>query len=155
MSTPIPPDEPDEGATAEHPPVQDAPPAPAAPAPPPGPYAGPPAGYPYPYPFAPRVREPWINPAKRSALALVAAGLAIVLLAGGFIVGAAVAHRHDRVHSVIVRDGYGRVGGYGMPGRLPYGFIPGRGMHMMPRGYLPGQRVSPATPAPSPTSSHR
>jgi hypothetical protein len=178
MSTPIPPPEPDSAPTAEQAPVEDqavAPPESQAPVPgpqgpPAGPHGpalgphpgvsgGPMAGYPYPqpqpYPFAPRVREPWINPAKRGALVLVAIGLAIVLLAGGFVVGATVAHRHDRGHSIHLRQLPGRVGGYGMPGRGPFGFVPRRGTHMVPRLRPPGPGVPTATPVPAPTSSHR
>jgi hypothetical protein len=157
MSTPTPPPEPDSDPTAEQAPVEHQPaPAPQSQPPVPGPQ-GPMAGYPYPrpYPFAPRVREPWINPAKRGALVLVAVGLAIVLLAGGFVVGAAVAHHRDRGHSMHLRQLPGRVGGYGMPGRVPYGFIPRRGMHMVPRLHPPGQGVPTTAPTPAPTSSHR
>jgi hypothetical protein len=167
MSTPIPPPEPDSAPTAEQAPVEDqraAPPESQAPVPgqqgpTPGAHPGVPAGsmpyYPHPYPFAPRVREPWVNPAKRSALVLVAVGLAIVLLAGGFVVGATVAHRHDRGHSIHLRQLPGRVGGYGMPGRVPFGFVPRRGMHVVPRLRPPGPGVPTATPVPAPTSSHR
>jgi hypothetical protein len=47
------------------------------------------------YPFTPRWREPWINPARRAAVALVSAIVAIVLLGGGILVGATVINRHD------------------------------------------------------------
>lgn len=175
MSTPTPPPEPDSSPTTEQTPVDARPAAPAeaqdaeahaaAPEPlgppPPAPHQGMPAGpsaefrhphpqqYPQPYPFVPRYREPWINPAKRTALALVAVGLAIVLLAGGFIVGAAVAHRHDGRHSIVVRDGFGRSGGYRVPGQGPGGLVPRPGMHLAPR------LRPPAPSAPAPTSSHR
>jgi hypothetical protein len=172
MTAPTPPDDPDaaDSRTTESPstgspaaasPAAASPAAaaaPAAPTPPPGPPGPPPGYYPAPYPFEPRYREPWVNPAKRATLGLVAVLVAIVLLGGGFVLGAAVGHSHrgDGGRSIELRPMPGRIGGYGMPGR-----------GVNPRPHFQGPRLqgphfqgphvvpSPTSPRPAPSSSHR
>jgi hypothetical protein len=164
MTTPTTPDEPDETPTTEHPaadyPAAEAAPLPPPPQPPSQAYAPQPPPYaPQPYPFVPKVREPWINPAKRGAFGLIAAVLAIVLLGGGFVVGAAAAHRHDRGgHSQQMRQFQGQPDGQpgvrAPQGRFqPGGVVPGNGRFRGP-GQRPGQTVPTASPTPVPSTSH-
>jgi hypothetical protein len=183
MSTPEVPDEQDDARTAEQPPVPPttepvgpppvAPPPAAAPvagpAGPVGPPPGPPPGYPgYPsaqlYPFTARVREPWLNPAKRGVFSVVAVVLALVLLGGGFVIGAAATHRHDRnQHSQPMRRFEGQPGFHAPQGGQRPGVAPGNGRFRAPIAPLPGNRNRPgpgqrsapaATPSPAPSSSH-
>jgi hypothetical protein len=113
---------------------------------------------PYAYqPFVPKLREPWVNPAKRGVLAAVSIAVAIVLLAGGFAIGAAVVHHRDRGVAVVRMGPGGRIG-YGMPAPRPrFGYrfrgpagVPGR---VGGRVVVPGGPVSPPTPAPGAPSS--
>lgn len=139
MSTPITPDESGD-------------PSSATPPPPPSAEAHPqqyPAPQPYPYPFAPRVREPWINPAKRRTAGLLAAAVALVLLAAGFLAGAVAGDRHDGGRQVHLQQGqFGRQGD-----RLDPGFAPGDGRRYgpLPRGPVGGVPSASASPS---TSSH-
>jgi hypothetical protein len=107
-----------------------------------------PPGYPPPYPFAPTVREPWINPAKRRGAALVGAATGVVLLAAGFLIGAA---------SFGGRDGGDRMGPGNRPGYLmPAGPRMGDGYGRGRMGRLPDLRPGgPQAPTPSsvPTAS--
>ena len=128
------------------------PPAPASPAPeftsggpaaaihPPAPM-GPPTPYAY---FQPVVRTPWINPAKRGAVALVAVAGAFVIGGGALITGFAIGNHHARVTGVDLR-------------RTPFGpgFGPGqRGAFPQRRGYLPRPSVTATvTTTPSPTKT--
>jgi hypothetical protein len=168
MTSPTPPPEspePDEAPTAESAPVLDAAtPATAGPQagppqqqlpPQPGPY--PPYVPPYAYqPFVPKLREPWVNPAKRGVLAAVSIAVAIVLLAGGFVIGAAVGHHRDRGVAVVRMGPAGRIG-YGMPAPRPrFGYryrgpagVPGR---ILGRPAVPPRAPAPAAPS---SSSHR
>jgi hypothetical protein len=157
MTTPTTPDEPDEAPTAQQQPVEEQPqqsppqalPLQGLPLQGPPPYSAP-----YAYPFAPRVREPWVNPAKRGVFSLVAVIVAIVLLGGGFAVGAAAVHQHDGNHSVQMRPFQGGQPGFRAPqnrqnGQRP-GFKPGTGR--LPR---PGIRqATPTAATPAPSSSH-
>jgi hypothetical protein len=79
-------------------------PGPQAPFAPGPPFVGqpyPPA-YPAPYPFAPVAKEPWFNPAKRTSIVIAAIVLALVLLGGGIVIGAASVNHRDRT---VVRYG--------------------------------------------------
>jgi hypothetical protein len=169
MSSPVPPSEPpveppsespaEDAATAQTPRVPPDAARPAGPGYPTGGYppggyppgAYPPGGYPGGYPggpaypaaspFAPRLREPWLNPAKRGTAGLLAATVAIVLLGGGILIGVAIG---DSGHGD--RIGPSRFVPFDGRGRFPDGGQPFR------RGDLP-RRGGPATPAPSPSSS--
>jgi hypothetical protein len=136
---------PPDGPTAEPPAAEPPHEQPAEPPTPPNvpPQPAPAAAYPppaYGHPaFAPVMRphEPWINPAKRLQVAVVAAVVALVLLFGGLAVGFAVGHhRGDR----------------GIYGRFDPGFGPARGQGAYPRNFPKGQvPVRPPAPAPSKT----
>lgn len=144
MSTPTEPDEP-----TEQPPAIEPEPAPQAQ--PAGP--APQAAY-QPYPFLPRYKEPWVNPAKRTTVAVVGAVLGLLLLGGGFVVGAAVAHHHDRQQVT----GYWTFD-HGVPnGRMPQFVQPRPGYrqpYRLPMPRVGGPAAPPATPTPAPTKSHR
>jgi hypothetical protein len=167
MTTPTPPDEPTpaEGRPESDPPAPPTAPigaTPAAPAdsaaatpaapppltqepPPPG-YApgyapGYTPGYPAGYPFAPRVREPWINPAKRATAAIVAGVTAIVLLGAGIAIGAAAVGDGHQGRDGMTRSGNGP-GGYGQQVR-------GRGQGLPGRPRLPGINNGPGRLGPS------
>jgi hypothetical protein len=167
MTTPIPPDEPtpaggrpeSDPAAPPTAPIGAAPAAaadsaaatPAAPPPltqeppPPG-YApgytpGYTPGYPAAYPFAPRVREPWINPAKRATAAIVAGVTAIVLLGAGIAIGAAAVGDGHQGRDGMTRSGNGP-GGYGQQVR-------GRGQGLPGRPRLPGINNGPGRLGPS------
>ena len=104
--------------------------------------AGPPPPYAY---FQPVVRTPWINPAKRGAVALVAMAAAFVIGGGGLITGLAIGTHHARVTGVQLRGGpFGPGMGPGQRGAFP-----------QRRGYLPRPTVTTtvtATPSPTKTS---
>ena len=140
----------DTAATEAIPPV---PPPSAQPAPPVMPplmpYGPPPWSA---QPFAPVVKEPWFNPAKRTSILVSAIVAGIVLLGGGVLIGLSAGH-HDR------RD---------RPGFTMYGpaggqvIVPGNGQR--PRFVLPGngpRKVHPGngqgnpnqSPVPSPSGS--
>lgn len=120
---------------------------------PPPPHGLPPGfGYPGGYPFAPQYREPWINPSKKRAAGLAALVAALVLLGGGFALGAATGGGgHGE------RTGYGRVGNDhgnrdGMRNGFPNGFPngPGRQLHPGRNGFPPPTAVpAPASSAPT------
>ena len=105
---------------------------------------------PEPTPFAPRVREPWINPTKRRAAALLAVAAAVVLLGLGALLGAGLSGGHGREH-----DGYR--GGVRSNDGMPYRggrHGPMGGQWRFQRPALPGATVT-VTATPSPSSSHR
>jgi hypothetical protein len=147
MSTP--PDQP----TNENPQQQAAEPQPAAPqaaapqAPPPVPAPPPPvAPAAAPPAFAPVLREPWINPGRRTQVAALGFVAALACLGAGIGIGFAVSggdHR-NRPHGVVIlpRHGFGYgPGGYGPMGRFP-----------MPGGpYGNGGGSAASSPAPSST----
>lgn len=131
------------------------------PAPPP--FVPPPpfVGQPYPpayhaaYPFAPVVKEPWVNPAKRTAVLVTSVVLALLLLGGGFVLGAASTHHRDeRGFGPFGPQNAQRLGpGYGL--QLPPG-APGAGFGHKHRHALgtPGTLPSgPPSPAATPTTS--
>lgn len=105
---------------------------------------------PAPYPFAPVVKEPWFNPAKRTTILITSIVAAIVLLGGGVLIGLAAGH-HDRRD----RPGFTLYGPAG--GRV---IVPGNGhgpRFVVPDKQFPGNgrdnhRVQPSL-APSPSSS--
>lgn len=93
--------------------------------------------------FPPVVRTPWINPAKRGAVAAVAVAAALVIGGGGLVTGFALGNHHARVSSVQMR-------------RTPFGpFGPGQnGAMPQRRGFLPRPTVTvTVTPSPSPTKT--
>ena len=101
-------------------------------------------------PFVPRYREPWVNPAKRTAAIISGLAAAVVLLTLGFVLGLGVGgdghHRHRLDGPIMRPDGMYRQ-------NAPY-LPPG---YRMPPGY--GHRFQgpgPSTPpvAPRPSSSH-
>lgn len=67
--------------------------------------------------FAPRSREPWVNPRKRTSLTAVAAIAALILLGGGIGIGAAVFGGNDYSHGWMM---YERNGYRGFPGPAPF-----------------------------------
>jgi hypothetical protein len=112
------------------------------------------AGQPYPpgyaaQPFAPVLKEPWFNPAKRTTILVTSIVLALLLLGGGFIVGAVATHHRDHGRGVSV---YGPLLNRGQ-------FAPGVGQRQRPGGQLNGpanrqRQPAPNAPnAPSPTGS--
>jgi hypothetical protein len=103
-----------------------------------------------PQPFAPVLKEPWFNPAKRTTILVTSIVLAVLLLGGGFIVGAVAANHHDRGRGVSV---YGPLVNRGQ-------FGPGIGQRLRPNGQLKGPanrqgngQRQPAPNAPSPTGT--
>lgn len=142
-----------------------------------GSWAGPgPGGYPPPgavpppwahqpfasQPFAPQPREPWVNPAKRGALTLIAVVLALVLLGGGFAIGAVAAHHRDGVRTARMGPYGGVMGraGFGMRGPRA-GLVPGYrsgGLRRVVPGTGPGTLPQPAqspSGGASSSTSHR
>jgi hypothetical protein len=120
-----------------------------------GPEPGPPAAGPAPYPpygatpggpFAPRVREPWINPAKRRSAGWLAAALAALLLGAGVLIGIAVAPGHAR--------GGDRFGPAGR-GMVERHMIERRIERQLRRHLRGGPHAHRPAPSPLPTSSHR
>lgn len=115
----------------------------------------PPPGYPPDYAFAPRVREPWINPAKRTAAGLAAAAAAIVLLGAGFLAGTATGDGHDEMH-------HGGPSGHGPHGQHEHGGDqgfpgehPGFKHHRLPPAPTTGPTaVPPVTPTASSSAPH-
>jgi hypothetical protein len=106
-------------------------------------------------PFVPRYREPWVNPAKRTAAIIGGLVAAVVLLALGFLLGLGVGgggHRHGFDAPMMRPDGMYRHGYY-----APYG-VPGHRFGPVRPGYPPRQyqQPGPSTPPvpPRPSSSH-
>ena len=98
-----------------------------------------------PQPRAPRV--PWVNPARRSRLGLVAAGAAVVLFGAGFGIGWAASDGGGRGgHRDWMRDP-GYLQPYEGGGRQ---FVP-PGHHRKPKQPHPAQSTA-ATPNPTKTS---
>lgn len=112
-------------------------------------------------PFVPRYREPWVNPAKRTATILLGLAGALVLLVLGFVLGLGVGghgrrfdHRFDRgfeMRMVLRHPGDGPDGWLGRDRRYNSHFGPNFDPH-----YYPGWRGHPAPPAPTavPSTSH-
>lgn len=145
-------------------------PPPEQPAPPAGWQPGqymlppPPVAVPGPFAAAPRpVRERWINPRRRWATWLVAAGIAVVFFGGGIGAGLGIAGGHDvGTHARFEQpfrmmipgqgDGFGsmRRGGDGVQPAWPGRQGPGVGPYAPRNG---GSGGSGATPSPSAGSS--
>jgi hypothetical protein len=109
--------------------------------PPPGqpPYGAPPAFAPQ-----PRYREPWINPAKRGAAAVIAVAVALALLGTGAVFGFAAGRHSGSVSRV--RQMPGRFPGFGQGGRFG-GYGPGYPGRMGPHPFpTPSGVPAPATP---------
>lgn len=124
-----------EAATAQHPPVPPVQPYPPA-------YAAP-----GPYPFAPVVKEPWFNPAKRTSILVASLVAGLLLLGGGFVVGIAAGDHHDRRDRGGVSV-YGPMNGRGFgPGFGPAYPFPGKGkIHRQPaNGAVPTPSSAPST----------
>jgi hypothetical protein len=100
-------------------------------------------------PFAPIVREPWVNPAKRAPLVLAAILVALLLCGGSFVVGVAVGH-HRGGHRSGPQLPMGPYRGpiYRRPGQIgPGRFPPMR--NIVP----PTPPAAPPIPTPRPTHS--
>lgn len=130
---------------------------PAAPAPPPPPYAGP--AYPaqaHPgQPFAPIPRPhrvPWVNPARRLPVALVALGIALACCGGGIGIGWAAGSSGSAPGQIRIQRGPMPGGAFGLPGRRAFGpgQLPRRNQQApgRPRGAAPGGNPAPS-PAPT------
>jgi hypothetical protein len=109
-----------------------------------------------PNPFVPRYREPWVNPAKRTSLVVLAAASAVVLLALGFLLGLGLGGNGHRRGFEMRPGGYGGYGsgygsGYSEQRRMPP-WAPG---HVRPgwRYRVPGAPPVPATPPAGPATS--
>jgi hypothetical protein len=134
MSTP--PEQPTDDTPASPPAT---PPARPTPAPPP---AATPAVA---NPFVPVVREPWVNPNRRTHVAGVGIAALLVALGGGIGIGLAIGDGHHREHPRGIML---------VPGRYGYGAEPGIYGRVIgpPPGYQPGGTASVA-PAPTPAPS--
>jgi hypothetical protein len=118
---------------------------------PPQPYGPPPQQY-YPQPFQPRAREPWINPAKRVTVGVIAGAAAILLLGGVAIGAAATGNDNGGGRSMQIRP---------IPDRGPNGYGyrlgPNRGRIVPPKAApssTPSTPPATSTPSPTPSSSH-
>lgn len=118
---------------------------------------------PAPNPFAPRYREPWVNPAKRTAAVLIGAATGVILLALGFLLGLGLAGGGHRHHPGMGPGRYDRGYGYRYEGRFgPHGPMDGPMDRRMDRDWAwrhyrsgPGSTYrSPASPSAPPSSSH-
>ena len=121
----------EEAPTAETPVASATPPA-DAPVPPAAPLPPAPAGYAAPLgpnPWVAPPRERWINPAKRTPAIIAGVVAALVLLAVGGVVGAAIDHHdgHTRFVRMVPADGNFRPGPFGGNGpRRNFPNPPGR-----------------------------
>ena len=91
-------------------------------------------------------RVPWVNPQRRSQLALGAVVAGLVLLGAGFGIGYAAAPSGPDHGVMRIQGGY--------PPRLvgPYGRLPNRQFPGGPRRPAPS-RASTPTPTPTPTAT--
>lgn len=113
-----------------------------------------PASETHPYPFTPTVREPWINPRKRRTAALAAGVGALVLLGGGFGVGAtAFGSGHDGGGRGGDRMGFAHPNGPGQQGPGSFGGPAGRHGGQGHRPLSPPRPSSVPSTIPTPSVS--
>lgn len=118
-------------------------------------------------PVARAPRTPWVNPARRTRVAVVSAAVGLALLGGGLVTGFAIGHHAgdhgDRFGNVRMMPGrmLPDQGLPGMPGPRGGGYDgdgpwmhmgPGNGNVQVPPG-MPGRRNYPGAPGPGATAT--